>query len=383
MKHARLSASSAHRWLVCPGSVAPGGASSIYAAEGTFAHDLAAKCLEMDSPASDFFLQKGVVDGFDVECDLEMVAAIDTYVEEVRADRQPGDREWIEMPLLDALSKIDPDLGGTADHVRYRRSTRHLRVMDFKYGQGTYVEADNNEQLMLYALGAMLQVEAPVNTVEVVIVQPRFEGAKPVRRWTFKAYEILDFAGDVKTAAHKTRLPNPPLAAGDHCKFCPKARTCPELEKKQHAIIELDFATMPVAAYEPLKLAGALAAIPLVKERIKAIEEFAYAEATAGKEIPGYKLVEKRANRKWKSEGDVIEWAEKVAIDPYAPRELLSPAQLEKRLAVDAPKGKKKEAGKALEPFVERVSSGMALVPVSDDRPPAKLVQANDFPQLQ
>ena len=384
--HARLSASAAHRWLQCPPSVrtAGGDKSSVHAANGTIAHDIAAKCLSDPSlSASDFFLKRGKVDGFDIECDLEMVDAINLYVEDVAADRQKGDESWVEMPLLQALSRIDPDLGGTADYVRYRPSTRHLLVADFKYGQGVYVDADDNEQLKIYALGAMLECGKVVTSVTVRIVQPRFEGAKPIRESTFKAVELLDFIADVKAAADLSRDAKAPYKAGDHCKFCPAARTCPELERSQHALLASDFDVVPaLGAALPVdhtKLAAALVSIPAVKERIKAIEAFAYAEASRGVEIPGFKLVDKRANRAWKSTGDVIEWAEKLAIDPYQPRELLSPAQMEKKLSADAPKGKKKEAGRVLEPFVEKVSSGTVLVPVTDERPPAKLVTATDF----
>lgn len=381
--HARLSASAAHRWLACPGSVnlsLGGGSSSIYAAEGTFAHDIAAECLKNNVPASDFLCKKGKVDGFDVECGLEMVDAIQVYLDAIDDDRHPSDQVWIEASVTDALRAIHPDLGGTADFIRYRPKEKSLRVVDFKYGSGTYVEADSNPQLKVYALGAIMSVPHPVVDVEVVVVQPRFEGAKPVRVYKFKAHEIIDFCADVTDAAEESRKDGAKLVAGDHCKFCPAARTCPELEKKQHALLATEFTVL--GAYEPARLADALASVALVKERIKAIEEFAYAEASAGKEIPGWKLVDKRPVRKWKSEGDVIEWAQSQAIDPWAPREILSPAQLEKKIAADAPRGKKKEAGKVLEPFVEKVSSGVALVPVSDERPPAKMVTATDFAVL-
>ena len=347
--HARLSASSAHRWLVCPPSANyAGGKASIHAALGTFAHDIAAKCLASDSPASDFFLQKGKVDGFDVECDLEMVDAVQLYLDDIRYDVKPGDQTWTEVRLIDALSRIDPDLGGTADHARYRPETRHLLVRDFKFGSGVYVDVEDNAQLKLYALGVMLECGKVVKDVTVRIVQPRFEGTKPIRDWHFKAADILEFVADVRQAANASRDPKAPYKAGDHCKFCPAARTCPELEKQSHALLANDFDAAPlpipgtdksIMTFDPAKLAAALASIPAVKERIKAIEEFAYAEATAGREIPGYKLVDKRATRKWKSQGDVIEWAQAQAVDPYAPRELLSPAQLEKVLAKDAPKG--------------------------------------------
>lgn len=369
--------------MACPASVGKGGDASIYAAEGTFAHDIAAKCLADPSVSpGDFLCKRAKIDGFEVECGLEMVAAVQTYLDAIDEDRKGGDQHWIEMPLLDALKVIDPDLGGTADYVRYRPSTRHLAVWDFKYGSGTYVEAEDNSQAKLYALGVLRVVLADgalIDEIEVVICQPRFEGAAPTRRWKFRAVDLLDFAADVKEAAERSRLPNPPPVAGEHCKFCPKARTCPELEKRQRAIIAAEFG--PVAQYDVAKLAEELGSVALVKERIKAIEAFAYAEATRGIEIPGWKLVDKLPRRQWKSEGEAVLFAQEKGIDPYE-KSVLSPAQFEKKIAESLPKGKKKEAAKVIEHLVDKVSSGTALVPVSDERPPAKVITALDFPAL-
>jgi hypothetical protein len=367
-KHAHLSASSAHRWLVCPGSAsAPSGPTSQPAAQGTVAHEVAAKWLRFNvKPTLGAMVKE---DGFDIEVDQEMVDGVKFYVDTINDDAQPGDEWFYEMPLLEALQTVDPDLGGTADAVRYRRADKSLRVFDFKYGSGTYVEADDNQQMKLYALGALLKLATPVVTVMVTIVQPRFEGAPPVRTWAFPVGEIIDFIDTIHKAAEETRKPGANLLAGEHCKFCPAARTCPELEKRHHALVAQDFDSLPSVA--PQKLATALAAIPLVKERIKAIEEFAYAEATRGVEIPGYKLVDKRATRKWKDEGEV-----RLALgdraEAFDPPSLKSPAQMEKTLG-------KPMYTKLCAPFVESKSSGTVLVPVTDDRPQAKLISAADF----
>jgi hypothetical protein len=375
--HARLSASAAQRWLHCPGSLGDGGVSE-YAATGTFAHSIAAVCLTENRKPAEWLGNTAIVDGFTVKCDQEMVDGITVYLDAIADDLQSGDITWTEMPLLTALQRVDPDMGGTADHVRYRPSTRHLRVTDLKYGAGTYVEVDDNEQAKIYGLGAMLETNMLVHEVELVIVQPRYERAEAVRSWTFKAVEILEFIADIKKAADLTRDPFAQRVTGPQCEhFCPNARTCPELEKKEHALVAMDFSAVTV--YDPVKLATALEAIPLVKQRIKAIEEFAYAEATKGAVIPGWKLVDKRATRKWKSADEVKQWAAMLGIDPFEPAELMSPAQLEKKLAETAPKGKKKEAGKVLEPLVEKISSGTALVPESDDRAPAKTISVDDF----
>jgi hypothetical protein len=374
VKHARLSASKAHRWLVCSGSANyPDGPPSYPAAEGTAMHEVGANALRLCQPVP-ASVATTVVDGYTIKFDKAMIDAVQFYVNTVNEDFQAGDELWIEMPLHSVLQTIDKDLGGTGDAVRYRPSDFSLRVFDAKFGSGTYVDADENKQMMLYGLGAMLSLgDRRVDTVWLTIVQPRFEGAIPVRNYIFKAVAILDFIADVQEAAVKTRKKNAPLAAGDHCKFCPAARTCPELEKRHHALVAQDFSNLPAVA--PEKLAQALISIPLIKERIKAIEEYAYAEAQKGVEIPGYKLVDKRPVRRWKNEGDVIEWAQLREIAPYAPKELLSPAQLEKKIG--------KELKPQIAELIESKSSGTVLVSLEDDRPPAKRITADDFAAVE
>lgn len=380
--HARLSASSAHRWLVCPGS--PGGESepTIHTATGTLAHHVAAVAYQRRAYLERALGEKHTVDGFEVEIDQEMVNHVRFYLDTLDDDRLVRDHAWVEMPLIDELSKVDPDFGGTADYVRYRPSTQELWVVDLKYGSGVYVEVYDNKQLRMYALGAMLTVLRKhgyiVKRVKSTVVQPRYEGAEPVRGEEFNALDLLDFAADLQAAAVLTRQPNPPLVAGDHCGFCPKRRTCSELERHRHAVTQAnDVAMLPAE-----QIGALLTSWHRAKAQGKAIEEHAYTLACKGVAIPGWKLVDKTARRKWKREGDVVEWAEANALDPYAPREVLSPAQLEERVKATAPRGKKKEAAAQLEQFVERVSSGTALVPESDSRPAFERVGVNDVAAL-
>ena len=345
----------------CYGSVdaieaLPSAPTSPEAAEGMLAHDIAAQCLVQGAVA--------------VQIPEGMEEGVGLYLETCK--NLTLEKRWVELDLTPALREWDSDLGGTADFATYSPKKKLLRVVDFKYGAGMFVSADDNKQLKVYALGALLAINEPVDTVEVYIVQPRFEGALPVRMEFFPAYDLLEFAGGIAHAAKATRLPDAPFTPGPWCKktFCPNARTCPALERMQHMLIKQEFSA--VVPFDPEQLSSALTAIPLVEERIKAIKEFAYAQACEGKEIPGYKLVDKRARRYWTDEKAVVVWAKQRAIEPYEPPVLKSPAQLEK--------GLKKPEKAELAAFTASVSSGTALVAEGDARPAiSKQVTVEDF----
>ena len=383
--HAKLSASAAHRWMHCAGSVKlsrglpnPG---SRNAAEGTFAHEIAASALNgVQKPALWLGKKRIVDDKFEIECTQEMVDAVCVYIDEIDDEMMPMDTHFVEVDLTLALAKIHPSLGGTADFIRYRPGKKHLRVVDLKYGAGVIVEVEDNVQAMVYALGALLTSKQPCAEVTVTIIQPRAEHPDGrVRDWTFPSADLLDFEHKLVMAAKATEAPDAPLVPGaKQCQWCLAKPTCPALRERQDALMVNDYSEPATLA--PEKLASALLIFPAVKARIKAIEEAAYAAAEAGIAIPGFKLVDKRPMRQWIDIAAVEKWALEGKLDLYAPRELLSPAQAEKCLAEVAPKGKKKEAGKVLEPFYEKKSSGHALVPATDDRPAVKRLEDNrDF----
>lgn len=356
--HSRLGASSMYRWSRCPGSVRlsqgiPKTTSS-YAEEGTRAHEIAARWLTTHEPPENYC------------ADEEMLDAITIYYQAIAEDivAHGGEVERFIENKFD-LEEVYPGCFGTDDCALYFRRHKKLIVYDLKYGQGIAVEVQEggkaNPQLQYYGLGALISTGYPCEVVELVIVQPRCPHPDgPVRRTTLSAMEILDFCADLIDYAKATEVPDAPLVPGDHCRFCPAAGVCPALHGKAQLVAKEQFS--PALSYDPLKLATALSQIPMAEAWIKNVREFAYQEAMHGRVPPGYKLVPKRATRKWQEHvtAEMLSEAVQLSEDFLVDVSLKSPAQVEKNLT---------KAGKELvAPLIAAVSSGMSLVPETDRR---------------
>jgi len=356
--HSKLGASSYHRWKACPGSVKASygikSESSIYADEGTKAHDIAANILIGSGPLE--------------PVDDEMAEAINVYLDHIAHLRSLGPSfEAVEQRLN--LQKYHPELFGTADYVCYLAKEKTLHVVDYKHGRGIPVEVVGSEQLMYYGLGALHMNEFAVENVVLTIVQPRcYHPDGPVRSWATDSYTMLEFAADLIDDALATEKPDAPLVTGDHCRFCPAQPTCPAMQQQALSVVQGAFADESVANYPPEKMAFALSLIPQIKAWCESVHQHAHQQASLGNIPPGWKLVDKRATRKW-AEGvnafilsQALEKDESKFFEPEP--KLLSPAQVEKML----PKDKKA----LLSEFVVKESSGKTLVPCADDRPPVK-----------
>ena len=366
--HSPIGASSMYRWAECPGSVALSegivSESSAYAEEGTEAHELAATWL------------KGT--GKTPECDDdEMLDNVRIYVDYVFGLLGSRCKLFVEHGF--DLSDVYPGAYGTNDAAVYDGVNKILHVIDLKYGAGIYVSARNNPQLRYYALGALLELQKEgheVETVVMTIVQPRcttIEGA--ARSETIDAVDLMEFAADLVMYAKRTAEPNAPLKAGDHCRFCPAIIKCPEVQNVKQLVAKSEFAkTTPAeGSVPPDALAKALKAIPILEALVKRIDAYAYQEARAGRSVPGYKLVEKRANRKWINETEVSLFLGGLKVgddDIFEPKKVRTPAQMEKKLPSHY---------SMLEKFVTKESSGLVLVPIEDKRPAFKPDAKKEF----
>jgi hypothetical protein len=367
--HSVIGASSYYRWKRCAGSVRLSKGipttSSKYAEEGTEAHEYGALRLTTGK------WPKGVPS--------DMREAVEVYVNLIEQEKVPGGPLFIEHPF--DLSEIHPGLFGTCDAVIFDSRESLLRIYDYKHGSGIPVEVERNEQLMYYGLGALLSTQQvfECDEVELTIVQPRCYHEKgPIRRWRFPAYELLDFAADLKEAAVATENPAAPLNAGDHCRFCPAAGICPEIENKAKAAAQGEFGEIieyrSGLPYDPNELAKRLAWLPTLEHWIEGLRNFAYAEAVAGRTPPGYKLVAKRGTRKWEDEEKAAKYLQTAFPSSaklfFEEPTLKSVAQVEKVLH--------KNQHDKIACLYANVSSGEVLVPVSDPRPEVKAASAQD-----
>lgn len=378
IKHSKIGASSASRWMKCPGSVRlcenTVRRASEYADEGTAAHALAEMCLRNATPDkpphfADSYIGQ-IVEGQPVTQD--MIEAVNVYLNEIYTDFQQEDEQEIEVRF--SLNDLHTGLFGTADRVRYRPSTQTLRVTDYKHGAGVPVEVEHNPQLLYYAIGGAYGLHnRGIKTIEIQIVQPRCPHPDgPIRTWAIDIVDLIEFSADLKDAALRTEDPNAPLVPGDHCRWCAAAGFCPALAKTSVELATREFAD--TLSYEPGELSEALEKVPMISQWLRSVQEFAYSEAMAGRIPPGYKIVEKRGTRKWRDDTQAVVQLLNLGMDEkdIYTSTLKSVPQIEKVY------GKKNMH--ELEELVVMESSGTTLAPLKDRRPAvAKATPTDEF----
>lgn len=383
IKHSKIGASSASRWMNCPGSVRlcenTVRRSSEYADEGTAAHALAEICLKKAFEINDGLIRQQdakthigeIVEGQPVTED--MAEAVNVYLNEIYSDYQPGDEQEFEVRF--SLNTLHTGLFGTADRVRYRPSTKTLRVTDYKHGAGVPVEVEDNPQLLYYGLGGAFRLHnRGISKIEIQIIQPRCpHGDGSIRTAVYDAIDLIEFAADLRDAALRTEDPNAPLKAGKWCRWCAAAGFCPELTKNAIETASQEFGVG--IDYNPGDLSEALAKVPMIKQWIKSIDEFAYGEAQAGRIPPGWKIVEKRGSRRWRDDQQTIAFFKEAGLTDA---QIFETLELKSVPTIEKLYGKKNM--KELEELIVVESSGTVLAPLSDRRPAvAKATAMEEF----
>lgn len=364
-RHALLSPSSSHRWLNCTPSarleekVEDQGSS--FAEEGTCAHalcEIKLRDLMGYQPEPNEFEELK-----DRWYDKSMEDYTDEYVTLVYGkylDAQKKDPNAILIieKALDFSSWI-PESFGTCDAIIV--SEGEIEVFDFKYGKGVEVSAVENPQMMIYALGAMVDydLEYNIKTVRMTIVQPRVSNFS---EWEISMADLRKWA--TETLAVKARLAI--MGEGEHqaggwCKFCKIKARCSALANKMMACYTQNEVKELITDEQ---MGDILTLIPTIKTWCTAVEDYALAQALSGKHFKGHKLVEGRAIRKVTDSDTLIA---RLLDAGHSTSDIFKPAELRSLGDLEKVTGKKKFAELA-QGCIEKPQGKPTLAPESDKR---------------
>lgn len=265
-------------------------------------------------------------------------------------------------PIVLIEQKLDfsrwvPEGFGTGDCVIVADGT--LSVIDFKYGKGVEVLAENNPQMMLYALGALELFDGiyDIDTVSMTIFQPRRSN---ISEYTTSKEELLRWANEVLApTAQLAANGDGEFKAGEHCRFCKVRTTCRKLAEYNLSLARYDFE--PPATLDNLEIAAVLAKADELISWVTDVKEYALRQALSGVTYDGFKVVEGRSNRKYTDENAVVNAVEAAGFDPYEHNVLGI-------TAMTALLGKKK-FNELLGGLIEKPQGKPTLVPMSDKRP--------------
>ena len=374
-KHAVLSASGSKRWLSCTPSARLElefeNTSSEAAQEGTAAHALCEhklkKALRMRS--------KRPVSDYDSD---EMEECTDAYVEFVMEQYEDA-KAACKDPVVLIEQRLDfscyvPDGFGTGDCVIIADDKLH--IVDFKYGMGILVEAEENPQMMLYALGALEIFDAlyDIKEVSMTIFQPRREN---VSTWTVSVPDLKAWAEEIlKPKAVLAYNGEGEYTPGEWCTFCRAAVRCRARAEEKLKLAESEFKMPPLLT--DAEIEEILTVLPDLTKWANEIEAYALdAALNHGKEWNGFKVVEGRSVRKYRDEGQVAEAAREAGYTDIYRKSLIPMTEMEKLMG-------KTEFEAVLGSLIYKPPGKPVLVPKTDRRPAMNVTNAiNEFNEIK
>ena len=372
--HAILSASSSHRWLHCLPSARLelefDNTSGTAAEEGSAAHALSEhklkKALHIRS--------KRPISEYDSD---EMEECTDAYVDFVMEQVELA-RNSCNDPIILIEKRLDfscyvPDGFGTGDCLII--SDDRLHIIDFKYGMGVLVDAVDNPQMKLYALGALEIYDSlyDINEVSMTIFQPRREN---VSTWTVPVEELKCWAEEeLKPKAVKAYNGEGEYIPGEWCTFCKAAVRCRARAEEKLKLAQTEFKMPPLLTDNEIE--EILSILPDLTKWANEIT--AYATDTAvnhGKEWNGFKVVEGRSVRKYKDEDAIAEKAVASGFKDIYRKSLIPMTEMQKLMG-------KTKFEEILGDLIYKPPGKPTLVPNSDKRPAMNVADAkNEFNEI-
>lgn len=379
--HALLSPSAAHRWLNCTAAprleanVIDEGSS--FALEGTLAHAYCALKLKqyMDWPTDG---EVEEINQLNAQYHTgEMDEYTDTYktivLEKYNAARvaTPDARLLVETRL--DFSEYIPDAFGTADAIIIADGV--MEVIDFKYGKGVKVSAYKNPQMLIYALGAYdrFSFDYRIERVRMTIVQPRIDN---LSEYEISVSDLMTWVDtELTPKAQQAYEGNGPQVPGEWCQFCKVKSSCRALTERCKQTAE-NYPDPKLISAEELATA-VLPILPTIKTWLTGVEDYALQQALSGVQLPGWKIVEGRSNRKItdpEAAAVALNQAGYKTAEIYKPQELRTITELEKLAG-------KKQFAAICGDYIGKPQGKPTLAPESDKRP-AIDPAADDFKDI-
>lgn len=369
--HALLSASAAKRWINCPPSVRltenMPDTPSEFAAEGTLAHELAELKLRKKfevMPKSKYTKAFDAIKANPLYT-AEMDICTDEYLDFILtiAHRYDKTKPYVVIEKRLDYSHIAQGGFGTSDCVLICKNNLH--IIDFKYGKGVPVSAEDNPQLKLYALGAIAEYSMLycIENVFLHIVQPRTgEGSSS---WEISAAALAAWGESIKPIAELAYNGGGEFNCGDWCRFCKAKATCRARAENFFALEENT--KIPNELLSDSEIGEALVKAQTLKNWVTDLEEYALNAILSGSDITGWKAVEGRSNRKITDVDSAFEVLKSNGYDEALlyERKPITLTELEKLVT-------KKKLEELIGDKIVKPQGKPTLAPVDDKRKPYK-----------
>lgn len=380
--HAVLSASSSHKWLVCTPSARleeqfPNKTSE-YMEEGTLAHEIA------EFKVRSYFLEAISKSAYTRRLNKlkekqhfsqEMLIHTDTYLEYIKGESlKTSSKPFIALEQKVDFSQYVPEGFGTADCIMI--SGNDLHIIDFKYGKGVKVDATENPQMKLYALGVLFQYGMlyDIKQIRMTIVQPRLDS---ISEFSMPKDALIEWGENVvKPQAEKAFMGIGDFVQGDHCRFCRAKGACEFRAKENMKIVE-EIQEKYNGIISDKEVGEMLSKTDGIEQWLQDLKEYALQQILKGKEVPGWKAVEGKSNRELV---DIDKAFEILEANGYKSEILyekkpLTLTQLEKTIG-------KANVAKAIGDYIEKPKGAPTLVKSTDKRESFKISAQEEFKNI-